>query len=71
MTFREYYADQFRRLPECLRLVANANIPPWKKCLAFLNSASLLLFPRAMYVMYLYDTGKMKIDKRYKKEEKQ
>ena len=66
MTFREYYADQFRRLPECLRLVANANLPLWKKCIAFLTSASLLLFPRAMYVMYLYDTGKMEIDKRYR-----
>lgn len=69
MTFREYYADQFRRLPECLRLLANASLPLWKKCLGFLNSASLLLFPRAMYVMYLYDTGKMKIDERYKKQE--
>lgn len=56
MTFIEYYADQFRRLPECLRLVANANLPPWKKCLGFLNSASLLM-------------GKIKIDKRYRKEE--
>lgn len=66
MTFRKYYADQFRRLPECFKIAARAKCPPWKKFIAFLTSVSLLLFPMAIYVMYLYDTGRVKIDERYK-----
>ena len=32
-------------------------------------SSLLLLFPIAIYMMYLYDTGKMKVDRRYTKKE--
>ena len=36
----------------------------------FLIAASLLLSPMAIFIMYLFDTGKMKIDSRYSNKTK-
>lgn len=64
MTFIEYYIEQFKELPFIWKEAKKDN-----KRLAFLLSSLLLLFPIAIYMMYLYDTGKMKVDRRYTKKE--
>lgn len=63
MTFRKYYADQFRLVPEVWRIAKKHSKP-----LAFIATMLTLLCPHVIYTMYLYDTGKMEIDERYKKE---
>ena len=65
MTFIEYYIEQFKELPFIWKEAKKDN-----RRLAFLLSSLLLLFPIAIYMMYLYDTGKMKVDRRYTKKEK-
>ena len=64
MTFREYYADQFRLVPEVWTIAKKHRKP-----LAFIVTILTLLCPLVIHTMYLYDTVKMKIDKRYRKEE--
>lgn len=64
MTFIEYYIEQFKELPFIWKEAKKDN-----KRLAFLVTSLLLLFPIAIYMMYLYDTGKMKVDRRYTKKE--
>ena len=55
MTFRKYYADQFKQVPVIISL------EKWyKKPLAFIVTMLVLLCPLAVYVMYLYDSGKIK-----------
>ena len=63
MTFIEYYIEQFKKLPFIWKEAKKAN-RRW----AFLITSLLLLFPIAIYMMYLYDMGKMKVDSRYAKK---
>ena len=64
MTFIEYYIEQFKELPFIWKEAKKDN-----RRLSFLVTSLLLLFPIAIYMMYLYDTGKMKVDRRYAKKE--
>lgn len=64
MSFREYYIEQFKELPFIWKEAKKDN-----RRLAFLLTSLLLLFPIAIYMMYLYDTEKMKVDRRYTKKE--
>ena len=64
MTFIEYYIEQFKELPFIWKEAKKDN-----RRLAFWVTSLLLLFPIAIYMMYLYDTGKMKVDRRYIKKE--
>ena len=64
MSFREYYIEQFKELPFIWKEAKRDN-----RRLAFWLTSLLLLFPIAIYMMYLYDTGKMKVDRRYTKKE--
>lgn len=64
MSFREYYIEQFKELPFIWKEAKKDN-----RRLAFLLTSLLLLFPIAIYMMYLYDTGKMKVDNRYSKRD--
>lgn len=62
MTFIEYYIEQLKELPFIWKEAKKDN-RRW----AFLVTSLLLLFPIAIYMMYLYDTGKMKVDNRCSK----
>ena len=66
MTFTKYYIDQLKDIPELFREAKRD-----KKMWAFLIAASLLLSPMAIFIMYLFDTGKMKIDSRYSNKTKE
>ena len=60
MTFGQYYIEQFKEIPHVWRLAKKFN-----KKWAFIGTVSLLLVPTYIYMMYLYDTGKMQVDTRY------
>lgn len=60
MTFMKYYIEQFKGVP----LLWN-EAKRYKKKWAFWITVSLLFFPMAIFIMYLYDTGMIEIDKRY------
>lgn len=55
MTFRKYYSDQFRLVPEIWREVKKDRKP-----FTFIFIMLVLLCPIAIYTMYLYDMRKMK-----------
>lgn len=55
MTFREYYADQFRAVPKILRIAKKHRKP-----FSFIFIILVLLCPIAIYTVYLYETGKIK-----------
>lgn len=63
MTFIEYYTDQFRLVPEVWKIAKKRRKP-----LYLIATMIMLLSPLVIYTMYLYDTGKMEIDERYKGE---
>ena len=65
MTFTKYYIEQLKDIPVLFREAKRD-----KKMWAFLIAASLLLFPMAIFIMYLFDTEKMKIDSRYSNKTK-
>ncbi|UTC84426.1 hypothetical protein [Treponema denticola] len=66
MTFTKYYIEQLKDIPVLFREAKRD-----KKMWAFLIAASLLLSPMAIFIMYLFDTGKMKIDSRYSNKTKE
>lgn len=63
ISFKKYYLQQIKDVPVIWKLAKKQ-----KKIQAFISSISLLLFPKVIYIMWLYDTGQMKIDKRFCKE---
>ena len=63
MTFIEYYIEQFKELPFIWKEAKKDN-----RRLAFFATALLLLRPIAIYMMYLYATGKIEVDSRYAKK---
>lgn len=63
ISFKNYYLQQIKDVPEIWKLAKKH-----KKYKAFLCSVSLLFFPLIIRMMWLYDTGQMKIDKRFYKE---
>lgn len=66
MTFTKYYIEQLKDIPVLFRDARRD-----KKMWAFLIAASLLLSPMAIFIMYLFNTGKMKIDNRYSNKTKE
>lgn len=60
ISFKNYYLQQIKDVPEIWKLAKKH-----KKYKDFLCSVSLLFFPQIICTMWLYDTGKMKIDKRF------
>ncbi len=66
MTFFEYYKAQFKDL-KSIWILAHGH----KKYFALVLTVLNLFNPFVIHTMYLYDTGKMQIDKRfYPKKEK-
>ena len=59
ISFKKYYLQQFKDVPIIWKL-AKKN----KQYGAFILTVLLLLSPMAIFTMWLYDTGLMKIDKR-------
>lgn len=60
ISFKNYYLQQIKDVPVIWELAKK-----YKKYKAFLGSVSLLFFPLIIRTMWLYDTGQMKIDKRF------
>ena len=60
ISFKNYYLQQIKDVPVIWELAKKH-----KKYKAFLCSVSLLFFPLIIRIMWLYDTGQMKIDKRF------
>ena len=60
ISFKKYYLQQFKDIPNCWKL---AKI--YKNYAAFVCNILWLLSPTVIYTMWLYDTGQMKIDKRF------
>lgn len=65
ISFKKYYLQQFKDVPS-IRKFAKKH----KKYRDFISSVLLLLSPMAIYVMWLYDTGLMEVDKRFTRKEK-
>jgi hypothetical protein len=65
ITFRQYYKEQFKDMKIIWKL-AKKN----KKYFALFCSIFTLFNPWVIHTMYLYDTGLMKVDKRFKEIEK-
>ena len=63
ISFKKYYLQQFKDVSVCWKLAKKH-----KKYRAFISSVSLLLFPKVIYIMWLYDTGQMEVDKRFYKK---
>ena len=64
ITFRKYYIEQFKEVPKVWK-----HAKKHKKYVAFFVTLTILLNPVVIVMMYLYDTGLMKIDKRYQKHD--
>ena len=66
MTFIQYYIEQFKELADC-----------WKLCRILrrrrliLGALFILLNPPCVFLMYKYDTGRLKPDARYMKKEEE
>ena len=63
ISFKKYYFQQFKDIPICWKLAKK-----YKKYAAFICNILWLLSPMVIYTMWLYDTGQMKIDKRFYKK---
>lgn len=63
ISFKKYYLQQFKDVPAIWKLAKKQ-----KKYRAFISSVLLLLFPKVIYIMWLYDTGQMEVDKRFYKK---
>lgn len=63
MTFKEYYIAEFKYIPFLWKRACRE-----RQLRAFWLTVLFALSPLLMYVMYLYDTGKIKVDKRYSQE---
>ena len=64
ITLRKYYIAQFKQVPKVWK-----HAKKHKKYVAFFVTLTILLNPVVIVMMYLYDTGLMKIDKRYQKND--
>lgn len=62
ITFKAYYIDQFKDVAKLWK-----HAKKHKKYGAFVVTLIILLNPSIIGIMYLYDTGFMKIDRRYQK----
>ena len=60
MTYIQYYIAQFKELPICWRLCVLTRHRAY-----FFEELLFLFNPPTIYIMYLYDTGKLKPDARY------
>lgn len=60
ISFKKYYFQQFKDIPTCWKLAKK-----YKNYAAFICNILWLLSPTVIYMMWLYDTGQMKIDKRF------
>lgn len=60
MTFREYYIAELKHIPILWKRARHEH-----ELRAFLLTVLFALSPLVMYVMYLYDTGRLPADKRY------
>lgn len=65
MTFREYYIDQFRIFAFCCRHAKT--VRHWQ---SIAITIPFLFDPLSVYTMYLYDTGKLKVDRKYMEKRK-
>ncbi len=63
MTFKEYYIAELKHIPFLWKRACRE-----RQLRAFWLTVLFALSPLLMYVMYLYDTGKIKVDKRYSQE---
>ena len=63
MTFRTYYIAELKYIPILWKRACRE-----RQLRAFWLTVLFALSPLLMYVMYLYDTGKIKVDKRYSQE---
>ena len=61
ITFREYYKQQFKDMKIIWKLARKH-----KKYFALVCTIFTLFNPWIIHTMYLYDTGLMKVDKRFK-----
>lgn len=64
ITFRKYYIQQFKEVPIVWKLARKH-----KKYLGFVLTFFTLFNPAVIYTMYLYDTGKIQVDKRFREKE--
>ena len=63
MTFKEYYIAELKHIPFLWKRARRD-----RQLRAFWLTVLFALSPLVMYIMYLYDMGKIKVDKRYSKE---
>ena len=63
MTFRTYYIAELKHIPILWKRARRQ-----RQLRAFWLTVLFALSPLLMYVMYLYDTEKIKVDKRYSQE---
>lgn len=61
ITFRKYYKQQFKDMKIVWKLARKH-----KKYFALVCTIFTLLNPWVIYTMYLYDTGLIKVDERFK-----
>lgn len=64
ITYKEYYLQQIKEIPVIWKLAKEHKM--YKE---FFKSISLLLLPMVIYIMYLYDTEQIEVDKRFNKKE--
>lgn len=64
ISFLKYYKEQFKDVPKIWRL-AKIN----KAWVAFILTMLTLFNPFIIHTMWLYDTGRMNIDKRFMEDE--
>lgn len=60
MTFRTYYIAELKHIPSLWKYARRD-----RELRAFWLTVLFALSPLVMYVMYLYDTGRLPADKRY------
>lgn len=68
ISFLKYYKEQFKDVPKMWRLSKkHKKLAVW---IAFIFSMLTLFNPFIIHIMWLYDTGRMKIDNRFMGEDK-
>lgn len=61
ITFREYYKQQFKDMKIIWKLAKKD-----RRYFALVRAIFTLFNPWLIHIMYLYDTGLMEVDKRFK-----
>lgn len=56
ISFKKYYFQQFKDIPTCWKLAKK-----YKNYAAFICNILWLLSPTVIYMMWLYDTGQLKL----------